>query len=56
MNDAEDNFYLTHIKFNDEEIINNINQKEIYKKNIKKNTIIHIIHHLIIQDKILYLN
>ena len=36
MNDAEDNFYLTHIKFNNEEIINNINQKEIYKKNIKK--------------------
>ena len=36
MNDAEHNFYLTHIKFNNEEIINSINQEEIFKKNIKK--------------------
>ncbi len=36
MNDAEHNFYLTHIKFNNEEIINNRNQKEISKNNIKK--------------------
>ena len=36
MNDEEHNFYLTHIRFNNEDIINNINQKEIWKKNIKK--------------------
>ena len=37
MNDEEHNFYLTHIRFINEDIINNINQKEILKKNIKKN-------------------
>ena len=36
MNDAEYNFYLTHIQFNNEEINNNCNQKEISNNNIKK--------------------